>query len=414
MSIVKTTITDPSISSEKSFDAFVLQTKNSTYAFDVINGFVNNSYWGKRIERTEDIPLSVCPIWNSRGREEYPFFGGKFFHNEALKVTFPDNVRDTILKYEDFEINPENTRLIITLKDEVYPLRVKLYYDVFEELDIIDRYAEIINDGSDDIMLETFYSAGITLPRKEKSRLTYMGSGNVSEYRVKQCDIGPDTICVEAKAGISTFTNIPYFAIDDYTATEHSGDVRYGALQWSGNWQIKISNYKNTTKVVGGISNFDCNVNLKGGESFKTPIFTIGFSDEGFGKCGRMLHDYQRTTTLCPHINAPMPVLYNAWSTFQFNIDEKLLFEQAQRCADLGIELFVIDDGWMIGRNNEKGGLGDWIIDPKKFPHGLQYVIDKINAMGMKFGIWIEPEMVTEDSNLYKEHPDWILHYPTR
>lgn len=407
---------------DSNYDVFVLNTKNMTYAMNVINGFLNHSYWGKRVDRIEDIPVAVkyntlnaANTDTDRQVEEYPPFGGRFYDNEALKITFPDGVRDTVLIYDSFEITDEKTTLVITLKDAYYPVKVKLFYKIYFELDLIERHTEIINECDGKITLESFYSACYTLPFVPKQRLTYMCSGWCHEYEVKHTEIEQNTILLESRGGTSLFNSAPYFAIDEFDAAENSGDVWFGTLKWSGNWQIKVGrDIAKRTRVVGGISNFDCSVPLKKGESFVTPEFLAGFSTEGFGGCNRKFHDYTRATSICEFTDKPMPVLYNAWSTFLFNIDEELLFAQAKRCADLGVELFVIDDGWMKGRKNDSGGLGDWEVDEEKFPHGLKYVVDRINELGLKFGIWVEPEAVTEDSKLYKNHPDWILHYPTR
>ena len=401
---------------------FKIDTENTTYAIEILDGYVNNAYWGEKIKNDFDIQLGLefnssqaaYSSWQ-RQREEYPFFGGRFYDNESLKVTFPDGVRDTVLRYKDYVISKDKNTLTLILKDEVYPLTVKLIYKIYEGLDVIDRHTEIINEGSEEIKLETFYSANWVLHYNEKNRLTYMGSAWGHEYEVKTADIGLSTITLGSKAGVSAAQNIPYFAIDDYTATENRGNVYFGTLQWSGNWQMNIGRTINRiTQVNGGISNFDCDMWLKGGESFITPVFTGGFVTGGFGAASRQLHDYIRTTTKTHFTNEVMPVLYNAWATFEFDVSEELIMAQAKKCADLGVELLLIDDGWMKGRINDKAGLGDWVPDPVKFPNGLKPVVDYVNSLGMKFGIWVEPEMVNPDSDLYRAHPDWVMNYPTR
>ena len=401
---------------------FKIDTANTTYAIEVLDGYVNNAYWGEKIENDFDIQADLEVTCNQhiytntyRQREEYPAFGGRFYDNECLKVIFPDGVRDTLLKYSDFSISEDKNTLTLTLKDEVYPLTVKLIYKIYEGLDLIDRHTEIINEGKDEIQLETFYSANWILGYNQKQRLTYMGSGWAHEYEVKTADIGMNTITLQSKAGVSSAQNIPYFAVDDYTATEHTGRVYFGTLQWSGNWQMNIGRTVNKiAQVNAGISNFDCDIWLKGGESFITPVFTGGFVTEGFGAASRQFHDYLRATTKNQFTDKVMPVLYNAWATFLFDVSEELIMAQAKKCADLGVELLLIDDGWMKGRKNDKAGLGDWVPDPEKFPNGLAPVVDYVNSLGMKFGLWVEPEMVNPDSDLYRAHPDWVMNYPTR
>lgn len=401
---------------------FVLETEKMTYAFEVLNGYVNNVYWGEKLKNSKDLLVGryVSTTNHSysardRQREEYPAFGGRFYDNECLKVTFPDGVRDTILKYVDYEIDEEELVLKINLKDEVYPFGVQLVYKIYDGLDLIDRHTVITNFGTEDIKLDTFYSANWVLPWVEKQRLTYMGSAWGHEGEIKQTDIGLDTIILQSRAGVSCAKNIPYFAIDDYTATEHSGQVWFGTIQWSANWQMHIyRDINRSVRVNGGISNFDCDLILESGESFETPVFTGGFVNEGFGAANRQFHDYIRKTNKSNFVNEVMPVLYNAWSTFLFDVSEKLILEQAKHFADLGVEMLVIDDGWFKGRKKDTAGLGDWVPDPEKFPNGLKPVVDHINKLGIRFGIWVEPEMINPDSDLYREHPDWVMNYPTR
>jgi alpha-galactosidase len=420
---IKTFVTKSLPSSDlKEAKIFKIDTLNTTYAIEILNGYVNNAYWGEKLINDFDIQAGLEFDTNQfryadyyRQREEYPFFGGRFYDNECLKVNFPDGVRDTVLKYTDYEITDDETKLTLILKDEVYPLTVKLIYKIYDGLDLIDRHTEIINDGEGEIQLETFYSANWILGYDKKQRLTYMGSGWGHEYEVKTADVGLDTVVLQSKAGVSCAQNIPYFAVDDYTATEHTGNVYFGTLQWSGNWQMNIGRTINRiTQVNAGISNFDCDIWLKGGESFVTPVFTGGFVTEGFGSANRQLHDYLRKTTKNQFTNKVMPVLYNAWATFLFDVSEELIMAQAKKCADLGVELLLIDDGWMKGRKNSNAGLGDWVPDPEKFPNGLKPVVDYVNSLGMKFGLWVEPEMVNPDSDLYRAHPDWVMNYPTR
>ena len=408
---------------------FVVETKNTSYIMEAIyskgcdnkSGYVNNLYWGEKLEHPEE--LHFVPVYNpashranvNRMYDEYPAFGGTYYDNESLKVTFSDGVRDTVIKYCGYELSRNADELTIIMKDCYYPLTVKLYYKIYDGLDLIDRHSEIINEGAPKIILETFDSANWNLPYNDKYRLTYISGGMIEEYGVRKCDIGLNTILLQSKSGKSNTHTYPYFAIDDYYSTEDSGNVWFGTLQWSGNWKIKVG--KDThrlTKITGGISNFDCNIVLESGEHFVTPLFTGGFVKDGFGAASRQFHDYQRKTTLNKFTNNVMPVLYNAWSTFEFNIDQDLLYAQAKRCADIGMELFVIDDGWFGERNSDNGSLGDWYPNKEKFPDGLKPVIDYINSLGMKFGIWIEPEMVSKNSHLYREHPDWVMNYPTR
>jgi alpha-galactosidase len=169
-----------------------------------------------------------------------------------------------------------------------------------------------------------------------------------------------------------------------------------------------------STRVNIGINDWDFAWRLEGGTTFTTPSSFAGYTDGGFGAASRRLHDFVRDTILPHGPQPPHKVLYNSWEATLFDVDEVSQVELAKHAAAMGIELFVLDDGWFHGRNDDTAGLGDWWPDAKKFPHGLAPLIQQVNAMGMDFGLWIEPEMVNPDSDLYRAHPDWVIHFPTR
>jgi alpha-galactosidase len=190
--------------------------------------------------------------------------------------------------------------------------------------------------------------------------------------------------------------------------------VWFGLLEWSGNWKLsaEATEYQ-STRVSLGINDWDFAWQLGAGESFRTPSSFGGFSNEGFGGMSRCLHDFIRDSVL-PHGHAPHKVLYNSWEATTFDVDEASQVQLAEIAAAMGIELFVMDDGWFHGRSTDNAGLGDWWPDEQKFPNGLAPLITRVNALGMDFGLWVEPEMVNPDSELYRTHPDWVFHFPGR
>ncbi len=194
------------------------------------------------------------------------------------------------------------------------------------------------------------------------------------------------------------------------------GRVWFGALAWSGNWRISVEQtpYRQV-RVTGGLNTFDFSYLLKPGEALETPEFYGGFSEAGFGEASRLLHDLERND-IQPHgAKARVrPVLYNSWEATEFNVTEAGQKALAARAAKLGVELFVIDDGWFGKRNTDHAGLGDWVVNPAKFPNGLKPLISYVNGLGMDFGLWVEPEMVNPDSNLDRAHPDWVMNFPGR
>ncbi len=202
--------------------------------------------------------------------------------------------------------------------------------------------------------------------------------------------------------------------MDEGNASEEQGNVWFGVLAWSGNWKLEaeVTDFA-STRVHIGVNDWDFAWQLEKGETFTTPPALAGFTTNGFGAASRNLHDHIRNRLL-PHGKSLHKVLYNSWEATSFDVDETSQTELAHIAAEIGVELFVVDDGWFHGRKDDKAGLGDWWPDEKKFPNGLTPLIQKVNELGMEFGLWIEPEMVNPDSELYRSHPDWVIHFPNR
>lgn len=414
---------------------FSLQTKNTSYLFQIYEENPNykdstkrlalrSLYWGKKVSRIEDF---VRPFnwyingYNDGGKQSHERYAGEFvgdggmFYNEpTLRVEFSDGVRDLFLNYESHEI--DNQTLKITLKEITYNIEVDLYYKVYEELDIIVRNCVVRNTGDENVKLEKAFSATANIPYGDKYYLTSMDSKWTHEYDVHRTEITKVRSVIQSLGGVSNSQNYPYFAIDNGMASDIRGDVWYGALAWSGNIKITVEkDAMEQVRITGGISDDDFAWVLGSGESFKTPEFVLGFVSDGFNAASINLQKYVQNSRVPSYWKDKVtPVIYNGWTCFQFDIDDEKLIPVAEKAAKIGAEFFVVDDGWMENRNDASGGLGDWKIDKKKFPNGFKPLIKKVNDLGMKFGIWVEPEMVTRDSNLFKEHPDWIMSFPTR
>jgi alpha-galactosidase len=233
---------------------------------------------------------------------------------------------------------------------------------------------------------------------------------------VNEEPIHPGLKVLESRKGHTSHNSNPWFSIDDGSAGEEHGQVWFGALAWSGNWRISVEQtpYRQV-RVTGGFNNFDFAHSLKPGETLATPEFFAGFSASGFGLASRLWHRFQRERILPGGLESRVrPVLYNSWEATTFNVDEPGQKELASKAARTGVELFVVDDGWFGRRNHDRAGLGDWFLNPQKFPQGLKGLIDHVNKLGMDFGLWVEPEMVNADSDLYRAHPDWVVNFPGR
>ena len=415
---------------------FVLQTKNTTYAFSVYEETpkydgattrrtLRSLYWGKRIDRAEDFArpfnwyINGCNDGGKHSHEryasEYVGAGGLFYSEPTLKVQFADGVRDLFLNYKSHEIGKNSLK--ITLADVYYGIEVDLNYTVFEALDIIARNCVIRNIGSEEIRIEKAFSATVSIPYGDKYYLTSMDSKWTHEYDLHRTEITKARTVIESLGGVSNSQNFPYFAVDDGTANDSYGEIWYGTLAWSGNTKITVEkDAMEQVRVTGGIDDYDFGWVLEPAKEFKTPDFVLGFTASGFNAASHNLQEYVKETRLpSKWKNKPAPIIYNGWTCFKFDIDEQKLIGVAEKAAKIGAEFFVVDDGWMENRNSDtSGGLGDWKVDRKKFPNGFAPLIRRVNELGMKFGLWIEPEMVTRNSDLFKTHPEWVMGFKTR
>ena len=405
---------------------FVLETAESTYAFAEIDGGLYSAYWGEKLENPMDIPLPFTsagkvmgdhPLNIKQYNTEYNGWSGRCYSEPTLRVTFADQVRDLDLKYHSHKINSDGHELRILMKDVYYDFSVEVIYKIYDGLNIIDRNSVITNNTGDSVRLLSVNSASVNFPEKDEPyRLTSLGSAWGQEYDITRTPITKAKTVLESRAGVSSAVNYPYFAIDEGKAEENSGAVWFGSLQWSGNWKISVELdmlYK--TRITAGLNDFDFNYPLKDKASFESPTLTLGYSNAGFSGASRQIHDYIRQYHYAGYwSDKPLPVLFNAWGTFEFDIDEEKLMSLAELAADVGVEMFLIDDGWFSTRRNDKGGLGDWYPAPDRFPNGLKPISDKVKSLGMRFGLWVEPEMVNPDTKLFKEHRDWVIGFPTR
>jgi alpha-galactosidase len=382
-------------------------------------------YWGKRLWRDDDLTAARSnPEWVSFDNsgnttpQEYPGWGGGRYIEPCLKVTLPDGVRDLVLKYVSHSIDGDTLR--IELKDISYDLGVTLTYRVYPETGIIRKTAVMRNRTKGALTLESAQSGSWNLPAGDGYRLTYLSGRWAGEGQINQEPIHPGIKTIESRRGNTSHQANPWFAIDDGhaegRAAEEHGRVWFGALGWSGNWRLSIEQTPHQqVRVTGGFNPFDFGYRLEPGESLETPPFYAGFTEGGFGEASRILHRFERLNIMPGGAAArPRPVLYNSWEATEFAVDEAGQKTLAAKAAKLGAERFVMDDGWFGARNDDHAGLGDWTVNPKKFPNGLSPLIDFVNSLGMDFGLWVEPEMVNPNSDLYRLHPDWAMHFPGR
>lgn len=401
-------------------DSWVIETNSTGYAIGInAMGLLAHRYWGTRLPRPTDYPPPLAfPGWasfNGPGQvvpEEYPAPSGLKYIDPCLKLTFSDGTRDTVLLFEEASVQEEE--LTLRLRDAQFPLRVNLHYRAYPAFDLIERWVTVENLGSQPVTLERVFSAQWHLPRFGQYRLTHLSGKWLDENHLQREFLKPGLKVLESRRITTSHHASPWFAIDRGTADEEQGEVWFGALAWSGNWKItaEVTDFESTRLNIG-LNDWDFAWRLQPGEVFTTPPAFAGYTKSGFGAASRLLHDFIRHSVL-PHGPLTHKVLYNSWEATTFDVDVESQTHLAELAAEMGIELFVVDDGWFQGRNADNAGLGDWWPDPAKFPEGLQPLIRKVNELGMDFGLWIEPEMVNPDSDLYRAHPDWVIHFPSR
>ena len=399
---------------------WVLETEHTSYVIGRDSSdHIQHLYWGARIERDADFgsarPLAEHTSFDPGEGEEYPGWGGMRYSEPCLKVTFAGGVRDLVLKYESHETTPD--ALTLRLKDIRQELYVELRYRVYAGNDVVVKSARIMNRTDKPVMLESVQSGAWALPPAEGYRLSYLSGRWGGETQLVREPVHPGKKVLESRRGNTSHQLNPWFAIDYRgEADETHGRVWFGALGWSGNWKLAVEQSSDRqVRVVGGYNDFDFAWPLRPGEALETPAYYGGYTEAGFGEASRIMHRFVRREILPdrarPH---PRPVLYNSWEATTFAVDEPGQTQLAEKAARLGVELFVMDDGWFGQRNDDHAGLGDWYVNPQKFPHGLGPLIDKVNRLGMKFGLWVEPEMVNPNSDLYRKHPDWAMNFPGR
>jgi alpha-galactosidase len=403
---------------------WLLNTDRTSYAVGVNQrGELQSIYWGEKLVGDGDLAAArLRPEHASfdspetMTNMEYPAWGARYYNEPSLKVTLADGDRDLVLHYVSHEIHSDT--LVIRLKDIQYDLFVNLTYKVFAHEDIIRKEASIENRTPQLVTVESAQSGAWTVPASEGYRLTYLTGRWAGETQMIREPINPGKKVLDSRRGNTSHQLNPWFAIDaGGTADEEHGRVWFGALGWSGNWKLVVEDTPpaHQVRVTGGYNDFDFAWPLKPGESLTTPPYYGGYTRHGFGEASRLMHRLEVREILPDHATPHVrPVLYNSWEATEFNINEAGQEALADRAAKLGVELFVMDDGWFGQRTNDHAGLGDWYVNPKKFPNGLKPLISHVNNLGMDFGLWFEPEMVNPDSDLYRKHPDWAMHFEGR
>ena len=407
----------PAFSMEKENPLIVIETKQTALVYRVDGDEVNCYYFGERMGDYQVFQSLALP---AKG----PLLGtsrGQNFNEAALRVTHHEGVLSTELKYLKHESMPVAegvTQTIITLKDKVYDFSVEVRFEAYSNEDIISMSTKLKNQEPGPVLLYDYASGYLPL-KAGKYFLTSFHGEWYSEMNMQEEELTRGIKILDSKHGTrSTHKLSPTFILGlDQPATENSGRLVAGTVAWSGNWSLVFEKQVNETlQCFGGINGYGSEWALSPGDSFETPQFLFTYSAQGKGLASRNFHRWARQYGL---VNGETlrPTLLNNWEGTYFDFDEKKIEEIIKDGAGIGVEMFVLDDGWFgnkYPRNDDGAGLGDWEVNREKLPNGIDHLVKKTQAHGMKFGIWIEPEMVNPASELYEKYPGWILQEPTR
>lgn len=422
--------------------AFKLRANNTDYMMKVCEeGYLAHVYYGNKVPdedltyllRLDESPFT--PATNDRDRAsfmdtlpfEYPCFGLGDYRESAFKIMDANGMSTCDLRYVShkmYEGKPKLeglpatfateesgcSTLEITMYDKYADIEVVLIYTAFDKLDVITRSAVITNKGEKPFKITRALSACVDFDTDKMDMITLNGSW-ARERAVERCRLHHAKQLVDSCKGESSHQNNPFVALCDNNADEDKGEVFGFNFVYSGNFyaQAEVTQHKKT-RFLMGINPLDFEWLLEKGESFTCPEVVMVHSDEGIGKMSRTFHDLYRNNLIRgEYKDKRRPILINNWEATYFNFDTDKLIDIAKEASKLGIEMLVMDDGWFGHRDADNSSLGDWFVYEKKLKGGLKYLVDEVNKLGMKFGIWFEPEMISPDSELYKAHPDWAI-----
>ena len=426
---------------------FWLDTKNTSYVIGIVDKerFVGHAYYGKKLRqqdadylmRTGEAPF--VPSENNRDRTsfldcfpmEYTGNGVGDYRESTIAVRTKQGHVAVSLSYDSYEITNQKPELkglpstfgkqgecqtlIMHCKDAVLGLEVDLLYTAFEKEDVITRSVNVKNMGEDAIYLTKVFSACLDMDNQDFEMLTLHGSW-ARERQMEYRSIGYGKQSVGSTRGESSHQEHPFFALKAKTATEDDGTVYGMHFVYSGNFIGQVErNQLDAVRAVMGIHPENFCWKLETGEVFVAPEVVMTYSAKGLGQMTRNLHDLYRNHLIRgEYKDKKRPILINNWEATYFDFNTEKLLGIAKHAATLGIEMLVMDDGWFGHRNDDNTSLGDWFVNEEKITGGLKHLVDEVNKLGLQFGIWFEPEMISPDSKLYQAHPDWAIAVPGR
>ena len=424
-----------------------LHTKNTTYQMAVNeNDYLAHLYYGARLDdsvaltrgkvgyhtllplaydgKNRELSPAVCPL-------EYSAYGCGDFRTTPLKVRFADGSSVCDLRYESAKAvenkptlcglpalhdqNSKSQSVEVCLKDKIHDLRVYLLYTAFEECDIIAKSVRIENNTGGTVVLESVLSTALDNYESDYDYISFVGKPHF-ERTISRVSLEDAKLVTESRRGSSSHQANPFVIFCEKNTTETMGECVGSAFVYSGNFTASFEKTPiGTSRFVMGINPENFAFTLENGEIFQAPEVIHTYSNQGLGQLTHNYHNVIRKHLFRgKYANADRPILINNWEATYFNFNAEKLLAIAKEAQKIGADTFVLDDGWFKGRNGDGSSLGDWFVDEEKLGCKLNELIKNINALGMKFGLWFEPECISENSDLYRAHPEWVISAPGR
>ncbi len=433
---------------DESRKIFRLMTANSEYQMKVDDiGVLIHNYYGRPTCDT-DMSYQILSVdrgfsgnlfenRTNRGRsidvlpQEYSGCGVGDYRISSINVVAKNGSRSCDLRYKTYEImegkpaipglpsvreyDDDVDTLVITLEDKIIGLEVQLYYSVFTDKDVITRHTRFINVSDKKLHLEKAASAMLDVQFGSWDEIHFAGR-HCMERIASRNKLTQDIKVISSKRGMSSHHENPFVILCDHGATETYGDCYGMMLMYSGNHKLEIEqDQAGSTRIVAGINDENFSWCLEAGDTFASPEAIMAYTPDGLESLSHIYHNIIRQN-VCDrkYMDVKRPVLINNWEATYFDFTADKIIDIAKTASELGVEMMVLDDGWFGKRDDDNSGLGDWFVNERKLEGGLKHLSDEIGKLGMKFGLWFEPEMVNEDSKLFREHPDWALVDPDR
>ena len=427
--------------------SFQLDTKSASYVIGIVDteGFVGHAYFGRKLGEDDVTYLMraaehpFTPESNSRDRlsfldcfpMEYPTGGVGDFRESAIAVRSNGGHRGLQLTFDGYNIykgkkpieglpatwgsKDDTETLELVLSDKVLQIKAVLFYSIFEGIDAVVRSVRLYNESNEPMFIERIMSASVDMDNRDYDKILLNGSW-ARERHMERTPVNYGIQGMSSVRGEEGHQTHPFMALLDKTATEDTGDVYGINLIYSGNFLTLADRGQfDNVRFMTGINPEGFCWKLNPGESFQTPEAVLVYSAEGLNGMSHAFHDLYRNHLIRgEYRDKKRPILINNWEATYFDFTTEKLLDIAREASKLGIEMLVMDDGWFGHRFDDKRALGDWFVNEEKLRGGLKYLVDEVNKLGMKFGIWLEPEMISPDSDLYRGHPDWAIQIPGR